>query len=90
MLVLLWINSIILCALLVKFAVSYLYTITDVRCNVHFSLGYVSRAVLYISLSKVLLFMKKLGLGLAQCVRRRDCSQKVMSFILTGSIRAYY
>ena len=64
MLVLLWINSIILCALLVKFAVSYLYTITDVRCNVHFSLGYVSRAVL--NISNALLFMKKLGLGLAQ------------------------
>ena len=88
MLVLLWINSIILCALLVKFAVSNLYTTTDVRCKVQNSLGYVSRAVLYIS--NVLLLMKKLGLDIAQCVRRRNCIQKVMSYILTGSIWAYY
>ena len=88
MLVLLWINSIILCALLVKFAVSYLYTITNARCKVQNSLGYVSRAVLYIS--NVLLLMKKLGLDIAQCVRQWNCIQKVMSFVLTGSIRAYY
>ena len=70
MLVLLWISSIILCALLVKFAVSNLYTTTDVRCKVPVQnlLGYVSRAVLYIS--NVLLLMKKLGLDIAQCVRQ--------------------